>query len=102
MNCQYRRKRPVRCECSRFLKHQTDIFRDVWVFNVNTSRCGSTEIGKCYKLNECEKKGQYNERFLIIEQGRFTPLVRSANSGFGTEWTKFYGVFAEFITKDIC
>jgi len=72
-------------------------FFDVRVFNPLAKRYRNTELKKCYAINEKEKKKSYNERILNIEQGSFTPLVMTANGGFGRECSKFYSRLAELI-----
>ena len=54
---------------------------------------------KHHKLNEQEKKNQYNEQISNIEQGSFAPLAVPANGGFNKECTKFYGRLAELIAS---
>ena len=65
------------------------------VFYSNAKRYRSQNLNHCYELNEKEKKKQYNERVLQIEQGSFTPLVMSANSGMGRECRKFFSRLSE-------
>ena len=44
-------------------------FFDIRVFNPMARRYGSQELNKAYKINEHEKKRQYNERNLEVEHG---------------------------------
>ena len=53
------------------------------------TRYGNTDVGKCCKMNERDKKRQYNETIIRIEHDIFIALV-SANGGFGTKCTEFY------------
>ena len=50
---------------------------DVRVFDLNARKYRNQELAKCYETNEKEKKRQYNEKVLQIENGIFTPLVFS-------------------------
>ena len=73
------------------------VFCDVRVFDLNAQRYRDTEIKKCYKKNEDEKKKKYNERVLQVENGSFTPLVFSSHGGMGRECKKFYQRLSEMI-----
>ena len=52
-------------------------FFEIRVFDLNARRYRNQELAKCYETNEKEKKRQYNERVLQIENGIYTPLVFS-------------------------
>ena len=60
-----------------WLTGQVDFFH-VRVFNPTVKQRVNRELHKSYKVNEKEKKKQYNERILLFEHGAFTPLVLSA------------------------
>ena len=74
-------------------------FFDVRVFNPLAKRYGTLNSQKCYELNEREKKKEYNNRIMEIENGTFTPLVFSATGGAGRECRKFCKRLAEMISE---
>ena len=53
----------------------------------------------CYNVNNNEKKKQYNERVLQVEDGTFTSLAMSIKGGFCREYAGFYSKLAEEIAK---
>ena len=65
-------------------------FLDVRVFDPNTSRYTKQALSQSYALNEKEKKRNYNERILDVDNGSFTPLVFSLYGGMGRECRMFY------------
>lgn len=67
------------------------------VFDPNASRYFNQSLKQCYVRNEAEKKNQYNERVLEVENGCFTPLVFSIYGGMGRECQTFYHRLAEDI-----
>ena len=52
-----------------------------------------------YKKHENEKKRQYSEKVIVIEQGTFTPLVFTTTGGMADECVKDYSRLAELITN---
>ena len=74
-------------------------FFDIRVFNSMARQYGCQELTKGYKINECEKKRQYNEQILEVEHGSFTSLVMTALSSMGREASKFYSCLSESITE---
>ena len=75
--------------CARgFLISGQRAFLDVRVFDPNASRY--TKLSQSYALNEKDKKRNYNERILDVDNGSFTPLVFSLNGGMGRECRTFY------------
>ena len=80
------------------LTGQVGLF-NVRVFNSTAKRYANEELRKSYKVNEKEKKKQYNERILQIKHGTFTPLVMSATGGMGRESRKFHARISEMIYK---
>ena len=52
-----------------------------------------------YKKHENEKKRQYAEKVMEIEQGTFTPLVFSTAGGMADECDKYHNRLAELITN---
>ena len=64
-------------------------FFDIRVFDPKAQRYGSKSLKHCYEINEKEKKRQYNQRIINVDQGSFTPLVFSVNGGMGREASMF-------------
>ena len=52
-----------------------------------------------YKRHENEKKRQYAERVMEIEQGTFTPLVFTTTGGMADECVKYHCRLAELIAQ---
>ena len=75
------------------------VFLDVRVFDLNAQRYRGLELKKCFKRNEDEKKQQYNERVLEVENGSFTPLVFATNGGMARECKAFYKRLAEMVAE---
>ena len=72
-------------------------FFDVGVFNLYAQRYKKTEVEKCLRLNENEKKRTYGERILRTENRTFTPLVFVAIGAMRKECVKFYQRLSEMI-----
>ena len=66
---------------------------------ITNSNVCDQNLNHSYELNEKEKKKQYNERVLQIEQGSFTPLVMSANGGMGRECRKLFSRLSEMLAE---
>ena len=79
-------------------KHQMAFF-DVRIFDPSTQRYSSQSLQRCYISNEKEKKRQYNMRVLQVENGSFTSLVFSINSGMGKDALKCYSRVAEMLSE---
>ena len=75
------------------------LFLDIRVFNAHALRYRNLEVTKSFKINETEKKRQYNERVLQVENGTFTPLVFATNGSMGEECKAFYKRLSEMIAK---
>ena len=65
-------------------------FFDVKVFNPNARRYLNQTPCQAYHANEQDKKRNYNERVLEVENGSLTPLVFSAHGGMGWECKRFF------------
>ena len=76
-------------------------FFDISVFALNARRKRNqwSWQNASYETNEKEKKRQYNERVLQVENGTFTPLVFSTNGAMGRECIKFYQRLSELIAE---
>ena len=79
-------------------KYQMAFF-DVRVFDPNAKRYEKKSLTQSYLLNEKEKKRQYNERVMQVENGSFTPLVFTVNGSMGREASKFYKRLAEVLCE---
>ena len=54
---------------------------------------------QCVNTNEWEKKRQYNQRIVEVENGSFTPVVFSAFGGCGRETQHFLSFLAEKLAR---
>ena len=52
-----------------------EAFLDVRVFDPNTNRCLNATLPQYHEINEKEKKHNFNNRMLQLENGTFTPAV---------------------------
>ena len=75
------------------------VFFDIRVFNLHAQRYKCLELKRCFERNEKEKKRQYNERVLQIENGTFTPLVFATNGAISRECQAFYKRLAEMVAE---
>lgn len=75
------------------------VFIDIRVFNLHAQRYRCSEMKRCFQSNEKEKKRQYNERVLQIENGTFTPLVFATNGAMAQECQAFYKRLAEMVAE---
>ena len=64
-------------------------FFDIRVFDPNARRYATRNLTQCYKSNETEKKKQYNQRIIEVDQGSFCPLIFSVNGGTSNECSIF-------------
>ena len=74
-------------------------FFDVRVFDPNASRYLKQTMQQSYAKNESEKKRNYNERILNVDNGSFTPLVFSLYGGMSRECKTFYARLSEMISE---
>ncbi|KAG1651052.1 NFU1 iron-sulfur cluster scaffold, mitochondrial [Nymphon striatum] len=73
-------------------------FFDVRVFDSSAQLYSNLDLKKCHKLNEDEKKRQYSQRVIEVENGTFTPLVFSATGGMAPECQLFYKRLAHLLS----
>ena len=52
-----------------------------------------------FRQNENEKKRNYNNRIMNVDNGSFTPLVFSIHGSMGRECKTFYARLAELISE---
>ena len=75
-----------------------EAFLDIRVFDPNANKNLNATLPRCHKINEKEKKRNYNNRILQIEHGTFTPLVFSIYGSMGREFAKFYSKLSELLS----
>ena len=78
-----------------FWSRGVNAFFDVRVTHVNSRSNQNKSTKKIFESHEKEKKRQYNQRVIDVEQGTFTPLVFGTNGGFGEESGRFISKLAE-------
>ena len=74
-------------------------FFDVRITHVNSDSQSNLPTKKVFRQHEMEKRREYMQRVLDVENGSFTPLVFGTNGGLGEECTKFLGELASKIAK---
>ncbi|CAH3175240.1 unnamed protein product, partial [Porites lobata] len=74
-------------------------FFDVRVCHPNADSYRDLTPKQIYKKHENEKKRQYAERVMEIEQGTFTPLVFTITGGIADDCVKYHGRLAELIAN---
>ena len=82
-----------------FWEKQRSAFFDVWVCHPNADSYRDLTPKHIYKKHENEKKRQYAERVMEIEQGTFTPLVFTTTGGMVDECVKYHSRLAELIAN---
>ena len=63
---------------------------DVRIFNPTAKTYLNQNLSGAHRTNEQQKKRQYNERILTVDQASFTPLVFSCFGGMGKECSIFF------------
>ena len=74
-------------------------FLDIRVFDPNKCRQSNSSLSQCYAINEKEKKHNYNQRILQVEQGTFSPLVFSIYGDLGRDCQAFYSRLSELLVE---
>ena len=82
-----------------FWERQRSAFFDVRVCHPNADSYRDLTPKQIYKKHENEKKRQYAERVMEIEQGTFTPLVFTTTGGMADECAKYHSRLAELIAN---
>ena len=82
-----------------FWNRGQDTFFDVRVFNPYAPIYRSQDLLQLYRRHEQEKKREYNQRVLEVENGVFTPLIFSTSGGMGRESTVFYKRLADYLSR---
>ena len=79
-------------------EHRSTLF-DVRVCHPNADSYRDLTPKQIYKKHENEKKRQYPDRVMEIEQGTFTPLVSTTTGGMADECVKYHSRLAELIAQ---
>ena len=82
-----------------FWERQRSAFFDVWVCHPNADSNRDLTPKQTHKKHENEKKRQYAERVMEIEQGTLTPLVFTTTGVMVDECVKYYSRLAELIAN---
>ena len=82
-----------------FWERQRSAFFDVRVCHPNADSYRDLTPKQIYKKHENEKKRQYAERVMEIEQGTFTPLVFTTIGGMADECVRYHSRLAELIAN---
>ena len=82
-----------------FWERQRSAFFYVRVCHPNADSYRDLTPKQIYKKHENEKKRQYAERVMEIEQETFTPLVFTTTGGMADECVKYHSRLAELIKK---
>ena len=82
-----------------FGEREKSAFFDVRVCHPNADSYRDLTPKQIYKKHENEKKRQYAERVMEIEQGTFTPLVFTTTGGMVDECVKYHSRLAELIAQ---
>ena len=82
-----------------FWERQRSAFFDVRVCHPNADSYRDLTPKQIYKKHENEKKRQYAERVMEIEQGTFTPLVFTTTGGMADECVKCPNRLVELISN---
>ena len=77
-------------------RHRSALF-DVRVCHPNVDSYRDLTPKQIYKKHKNEKKRQYAERAMEIEQGTSTPLVSTTTGGMADECVKYHSRLAELI-----
>ena len=82
-----------------FWERQRSAFFNVRVCHPNADSYRDLTPKQIYKKHENEKKRQYAERVMEIEEGTFTPLVSTTTGGMADGCVKYHSRLAELIAQ---
>ena len=82
-----------------FYRRGQNTFFDIRVTNASATSQINTSLETILKKHETDKKRQYNERVMQVEQGSFTPLVFSTFGSMGPETATYHKLLAEKIAN---
>ena len=83
-----------------FWERQRSALFDVRLCLPNAASYRDLTCKQSYKKHENEKKRQYAERVMEIEQGTFTPLVFTTIGGMADEFVRYHSRLAELIANN--
>ena len=81
-----------------FWQHGQTAFFDVRVTHVNSTTQREKDTKTIFRTHEQEKKREYLERILQVENGSMTPLIFGTNGGLGEECQRFLQHLAKKIS----
>ena len=81
-----------------FWERQRSAFFDVRVCHPNADSYLEQNPEQIYRQHESEKKRQYADRVMEVEQGTFTPLIFSSTGGMGTECKIYHKRLVELLS----
>ena len=81
-----------------FWERQRSAFFDVRVCHPNADSYLEQNPEQIYRQHESEKKRQYADRVIEVEQGTFTPLIFSSTGGMGTECKIYHKRLVELLS----
>ncbi|KAL9959428.1 hypothetical protein ACROYT_G032751 [Oculina patagonica] len=81
-----------------FWERQRSSFFDVRVCHPNADSYLEQNPEQIYRQHESEKKRQYADRVMEVEQGTFTPLIFSSTGGMGTECKIYHKRLVELLS----
>jgi hypothetical protein len=82
-----------------FWRRGQNAFFDVRVTNPDCESQVNSSLPSILRKHEEEKKREYNERVIQIEQGTFTPLVFTTTGSMGSECLQYHKSLAEKLTN---
>lgn len=82
-----------------FWERRRSAFFDVRVCHPNADSYKDLTPKQIYLRHENEKKRQYANRVLQVEQGTFTPLVFTSTGGMGQECKRYHSRLAELLSS---
>ena len=83
-----------------FWERRRSAFFHVRVCHPNADSYRDLTPKQIYKKHENEKKRQYSEKVIVIEQGTFTPLVFTTTGGMADDCVKYHKRLAELIANN--
>ena len=83
-----------------FWERQRSAFFDVRVCHLNVDSYRDLTPKQIYKKHENEKRRQYAEKVMEIDQGTFTRLVFTTTGGMADECVRYHNRLAELIANN--
>ena len=79
-----------------YLRQGQNTYFDIRVTHVSHQTLATAQI---FKRQEDEKKRQYNQRIMDVENGSVTPLIIGTNGGMGSECQTFVKNLADLLSR---